>query len=96
MKWIWVILLVIVGAFFTYVAVEYVTVSLAHLPSWFPEHKTPQPGHHARGHSRKGAAVASLLALLCYVGAGYLAFRNRRASGPAAPSTTATGAGTVA
>jgi hypothetical protein len=84
MKWIWVILLVIVGAFATYVAVEYLTVSIAHIPSWFPGHKVPAPGHrHARGHYRKGAAGAALVALIAFVGAGYLAFRNTRTSGPA-------------
>jgi hypothetical protein len=101
MRWIWVILLVVVGAFFTYMAVEYLTVSIGHIPTWFPGHKAPTPGHHVHGHYRKGGAGAALLAFLAFVGAGYLTFRNMRTSGPAPTSAPAgasdtSGASTVA
>ncbi|MBV8462014.1 MAG: hypothetical protein JO368_01875 [Acidimicrobiales bacterium] len=94
MKWIWVILLVVIGGFFTYMAVEYLTVSLSHIPTWFPGHKTPLAGHRVvHGHYRKGGAAAALLALLAFVGAGFLAFRfANESSGPASPSAPATGA----
>jgi hypothetical protein len=100
MKWIWVILLVIVGAFFTYMAVTYFTVSLGHLPHWFPGHKAIRPGHHERGHYRKGGAASALLALIAFVAAGWIGFHKPRSAAPAATTTPAAGtadaAGTVA
>jgi hypothetical protein len=94
MKWIWVILLVIIGAFFTYMAVTYLTVSLGHLPHWFPEHKMTKPGHHSpRGHYRKGGAATALLAIIAYVLAAWIAFR-KPAQGAHA-TTTAPAGGTA-
>ena len=95
MKWIWVILLIAIGGFFTFMAVDYLTLSLSHIPTWFPGHKTPLPGHHAvKGHYRKGGAAAALLAFLSFLGAGYLAFRFARessSSGPASQAAPAAG-----
>jgi hypothetical protein len=89
MKWLWVVLLVVIGAFFTYMAVEYLTVSIAHIPSWFPGHKAAIAGHHARGHYRKGGAGAALLALISFVAAGFLAYRfASSSSGPSASAPT--------
>jgi len=103
MKWIWVVLLLVIAAFATYMAVEYLTVSLGHLPTWFPGHKARLPGHHhgPRGHYRKGGAAAALIALIAYVAAAYVAFRNPQSKGqapsPAASDASdAAGAGTVA
>lgn len=102
MKWIWVILLVIIGAFFTYMAVTYFTVSLGHLPHWFPGHKLPKAHHPhlARGHYRKGGALTALLALIAFVAAGWIGFHKPRSAAPAATTTPAAGtadaAGTVA
>lgn len=96
MKWIWVIVLVIVGALAAYVAIEYFTVSIHALPSYIPGHKALGPkGLPARGHYRKRGAVAAFIALVAFVVAGILAFRIVRsdraaaASGSAAPAAPA-------
>ena len=85
MKWVWVIILVIVGALATFVAVEYLTTSIHNLPSYIPGR------HPGRGHYRKRGAGAALVAFLAFVGAGYLAYRAMKsdASGPGQPSTPA-------
>ena len=75
MKWLGVIVLVIVGALAAYVAVEYFTVGIHALPSYIPGHKAAVPGHLYRGHYRKRGAVAALVALVCFVVAGLLAYR---------------------
>ncbi len=75
MKWIGVILLVILGALATYVAIEYFTVAIHALPSYIPGHKTATAGHHYRGHYRKRGAVAAVIALVAFVIAGFLAYR---------------------
>jgi hypothetical protein len=69
MKWIWVIVLVVIGALAAFVAIEYLTVSIHNLPSYIPGH------HKGRGHYHKRGAVAALIALLAFVGAGFLAYR---------------------
>ncbi len=79
MKWIWVILLVIVGALATYVAIEYLTVSIHALPSYIPGRKLTVHGYPARGHYHKRGAIAAFIALVAFVAAGYLAYRNVRA-----------------
>jgi hypothetical protein len=88
MKWIWVIILVIVGALAAYVAIEYFTVSIHALPSYIPGHKALGPhGRPARGHYRKRGAAAAFVALVAFVVAGFLAFRivkNDKAPAPAA------------
>ena len=84
MKWIWVILLAIIGILAAIVAVEYLTVSIHALPSWIP-------GHHAqrRGHYHKRGAGAALVALIAFVAAGYLAYRfSRSGTGGVSPTTT--------
>jgi threonine/homoserine/homoserine lactone efflux protein len=93
MKWIWVIVLVIIGAFFTYVAIEYFTSSLHALPSFFPGHVSG----HKRGRSHKRGAVAAVIALLAYLGAAYLAYRVvRQGKAMAGGAGPATGAGSSA
>jgi uncharacterized membrane protein len=91
MKWIWVIVLVIIGVFFTYVAVVYLTTSLHALPSYFPGHLNG----HGRGRSHKRGAIAALIALLAYLGAAYLAYRVVRAD-RVGGSGSATGSGSSA
>jgi hypothetical protein len=92
MKWIWVILLVIIGVFFTYMAATYLTVSLGHLPHWFPGHKIPTPHHHKlRGHYRKGGAATALLAIIAFVAAAWIAFRKPKQGASAATTTPAAG-----
>lgn len=84
MKWIWVIILAIIGILAAIVAVEYLTVSIGHLPSYIPGHKLR--GH---GHYRKRGAVAAVIAFVALVAAGYLTFRNLRTQPAATPSTPA-------
>jgi hypothetical protein len=73
MKWIWVIVLVIIGILAAIVAVEYLTVAIHALPSWIPGHKRT-----GRGHYHKRGAVAAIIAVVAFVIAGYLAYRNLR------------------
>ncbi len=73
MKWIWVIVLVVIGALATFVAVEYFTTAIHALPSYIP-------GHHpkSRGHYHKRGAGATVVAFLAFLGAGFLAYRITR------------------
>jgi hypothetical protein len=87
-KWIWVILLAIIGILAAIVAVEYLTVSIHHLPSWIPGHKP-----HKRGHYHKRGAIAALIALIALVAAGYLAYRFTRHPDGGTSDTAATGSG---
>jgi len=89
MKWLWVIVLVIVGALATYVAVEYFTVAIHALPSYIPGHRATIAGHHPpRGHYRKRGAGAAFIALVAFAAAGFLAFRivQRDKAGSAPPA----------
>jgi hypothetical protein len=72
MKWIWVIILVVIGALATFVAVEYLTTAIHALPSYIP-------GRHAgKGHYHKRGAGAAIVAFLAFLGAGFLAYRITR------------------
>ncbi|MGH9207018.1 MAG: hypothetical protein ACRD1G_10740, partial [Acidimicrobiales bacterium] len=71
MKWIWVIVLVIIGALAAFVAIEYFTVSIHALPSYIPGHKVGH-GHYGGGHYRKRGAAAAVVAFVALAGAGYL------------------------
>lgn len=86
MKWIWVVVLAIIGILAAIVAVEYLTVAIGHLPSFIPGHK------RGRGHYHKRGAIAAVIAVVAFAVAGYLAYRNLRspapASAPSAPSPT--------
>jgi hypothetical protein len=85
MKWLGVIVLVIVGALATFVAVEYFTVAIHALPSYIPGHHATGPhGLPARGHYRKRGAVAAVIALIAFVVAGFLAYRILRSDNPPA------------
>lgn len=88
LKWIWVVLLAVIGILAAIVAVEYLTVSIHHLPSWIPGHRP-----HVRGHYHKRGAIAALIALVAFVAAGYLAYRFTRTDHPAAGETGPTPAG---
>jgi hypothetical protein len=72
MKWLWVIVLVIVGILAALVAIEYLTISIHAIPSFMGRH----PG---RGHYRKRGALAAVIAVIAFVAAGYLIYRTRRA-----------------
>jgi uncharacterized membrane protein YidH (DUF202 family) len=73
MKWIYVIVLVIVGVLAAIVAIEYFTVSIHALPSFLGR-------HHGRGHYHKRGAVAAFIAFVAFVAAGYLAYRITRST----------------
>jgi hypothetical protein len=79
MKWIWVILLAIIGILAAIVAIEYFVVPIHSLPSYIPGYH-----HHRRGHYHKRGAVAVFIAVVALGAAGYLAFRFSRTqpSGP--------------
>ena len=77
MKWIGVIILVIIGILAAIVAVEYLTVSIHNLPSFIPGH------HHGRGKYHKRGAIAAVIAVVAFAGAGYWAYRIKNAGRPA-------------
>jgi len=95
MKWLWIILLVIVGIIAAVFAFEYLTVGIGHLPSWVPGHVTPTavpasgkcPGvlHlkgglcYGTGHSHKRGALAAVIAVAAFIGAGWLIYKNQLA-----------------
>ena len=79
MKWLGVVLLVIVGVLATILAVEYLTVPIHSLPSYIPGgHSGTAHYHKVNGHYHKRGAVAALVAIVAFVGAGYWAYRLRK------------------
>jgi hypothetical protein len=87
MKWLWVAILVVVGAIAAYVSIEYLTVGFHHLPSYLGHHK-------GKGHYRKRGVVAAVVAILALVGAGYLTYRNLRTAGPEPTGSPSDSSGT--
>ena len=84
MKWVAVIVLAVIGVLAAIVAIEYFTVQIHSLPSFIPGHRPVSGHYHKRG------AVAALIAILAFVGAGVLVARIRRAeAGPAVASGSA-------
>jgi uncharacterized protein YxeA len=95
MKWLWIIVLVVVGIIAAVFAFEYLTVGIGHLPTWVPGHVTPKAlpasgkcpgvlhmkGNHcyATGHSHKRGALAAVIALAAFVGAGWMIYKNQQA-----------------
>ena len=79
MKWIWVILLAIIGILAAIVAIEYFVVPIHSLPSYIPGYH-----HHKRGHYHKRGAISALIAIVALGAAGYLAYRFARPSAPPA------------
>lgn len=78
--------MIVVGIAAAVFAFEYLTVSIHSLPSWVPGK------HHTRGHYHKRGALCAVVALACFLGAGFLIYRARSVagasgSGPAAPTT---------
>ena len=74
-KWIWVIVLAVVGIIAAVFAIEYLTTSIGHLPSWMP---ASNPGK--RGHAYKRGYFAAFIAVLCFGGAGYFAYTITRSN----------------
>jgi threonine/homoserine/homoserine lactone efflux protein len=81
MKWLWIIVLLVVGVLAALLAAEYLSVSIHALPSFLGR-------HHGRGHYRKRGAGAALISLLAFAGAGYLIYRGRQADKAANPTTS--------
>jgi uncharacterized membrane protein YidH (DUF202 family) len=86
-KWLWVILLAIIGILAAIAAIEYLAVSIHQLPSWIPGHK------NIKGHYHKRGALAAVIAVVALGAAGYLTYRFTRGQGSGAaggvtPTTT--------
>lgn len=99
MKWLWIILLIVVGIVAAVFAFEYLTTGIGHLPSWVPGHiarTVPVNGNcpkgtnlkdgycYAPGHEHKRGYGAALVAVLAFVGAGWLIYKNQTAATSAA------------
>ncbi len=96
MKWVWIILLIIIGIIAAVFAFEYLTVGIGHLPSWVPGHRTaisvptsgkcPDGWHkngsfcYKRGRKRPTGFVAISVAVVAFGGAGWLIYKNQRAT----------------
>jgi hypothetical protein len=108
MKWLWIILLLVVGIVAAVFAFEYFTVGIGHLPSWVPGHvaatsvptsgKCPVGWHekgafcYKTGRSHKRGALAAIIAVLAFIGAGWLIYRDQQSKRAA---LAADAAGTV-
>jgi len=109
MKWLWIILLIIVGIVAAVFAYEYLSTSLGHLPSWVPGHaarfvsvngkcKNKSAGTGAyiaengycykTGHSHKRGYAAALVAVVAFVWAGWLIYKNQAADKAETPAAT--------
>jgi hypothetical protein len=71
MKWLWIILLGVVGIIAAVFAFEYLTVGIGHLPSWVPGHIA-----HKRGHLHKRGVIAAGIAVVAFAGAGILLYKK--------------------
>ena len=79
MKWFWIVALIVVGIVAAVFAAEYLTTGIGHLPSWVPGHH-----HGERGHMRKRGYAAGLVAIVCFAGAGWLIYKDRKGDKTAA------------
>jgi len=86
MKWLWIILLAVVGVIAAVFAFEYLTVGIGHLPSWVPGHAA-----HKRGHLHKDGAIAAVIAIAAFAGAGWLLYKKIQADKDAAALASAQG-----
>jgi hypothetical protein len=88
MKWLWIIVLIVVGVIAAVFAFEYLTVGIGHLPSWVPGHAA-----HHRGHERKRGLLAAVVAIAAFVGAGWMIYKNQQADKAAAAAAGSMGSG---
>jgi uncharacterized membrane protein YidH (DUF202 family) len=84
MKWIWVIVLAIIGILAAFVAIEYFTVGIHSLPSYIPGHHP-----HKRGHYHKRGAISAVIAVIALGAAGFLAYRFSRSGSSGSASAPA-------
>lgn len=84
MKWLWIILLGVVGIIAAVFAFEYLTVGIGHLPSWMPGHIP-----HRKGRLHKRGAIAGVVAVAAFAGAGWLLYKKVQADKNAAAAVTA-------
>jgi hypothetical protein len=84
MKWIWIIVLALVGVIAAVFAFEYLTVGIGHLPSWIPGHVAGR-----RGHLHKRGLIAGVIAAAAFAGAGWLVYKNMLADKAAKAADTA-------
>ena len=88
MKWLWIILLAVVGVIAAVFAFEYLTVGIGHLPSWMPGHVA-----HKRGHLHKRGVIAAVIAIAAFAGAGFLLYKKVQDDKDAAAAAVAAGQG---
>ena len=74
MKWLWIIVLLVVGIIAAVFSFEYLTVGIGHLPSWVPGNA---PHHH--GHMRTRGYLAAIVAIAAFVGAGWRIYQTQLA-----------------
>ncbi len=89
MKWVWIILLIVVGIVAAVFAYEYLSTGIGHLPSWVPGNEP-----HKRGHEHKRGYLCAIIAVVAFVGAGWMIYKERLtgksvgSGGAAGPATT--------
>jgi len=83
MKWLWIIVLIVVGIIAGLLAFEYLTVGIGHLPAWVPGNAP-----HKRGHMYKRGYLAAIVAVAAFAGAGWLIYKNQKAAKAAGGSGT--------
>jgi hypothetical protein len=79
-KWIWIVVLIIVGIVAAFFAIEYLTHSISQLPSWIPGSKHGKLnylGKPVRGHEYKRGYVAVFVAVVAFAWAGWLIYKNQ-------------------
>ena len=79
-KWIWIVVLIVIGIVAAVFAVEYLTHSISQLPSWVPGTKHGQLnslGKPVRGHEYKRGYVAVFVAVVAFAWAGWLIYKNQ-------------------
>ena len=96
MKWFWIIVLIIVGIVAAIFAVEYLTTSIYHLPTWVPgnEHGKLTPhGKPVRGHEYKRGYAAAVVAIGAFAWAGWMIYKMQKEGGTAGTGTSVSGTG---
>ena len=83
MKWFWIVLLIVIGIVAAVFAFEYLSYSIYHLPTWVPGNAHGHLNAHGkpvRGNEKKRGYIAAFVAVVAFVGAGYLIYKNSQAA----------------